>query len=102
MEQILQENKDRFVMFPLKYHDIWEMYKTAEHSFWTAEEIDLAQDQSDWDQKLNNDERHFIKMVLAFFSSSDGIVNENLGVNFLNEVQYPEAKAFYAMQIRSE
>jgi ribonucleotide reductase beta subunit family protein with ferritin-like domain len=63
-------------MFPLKYHDIWEMYKTAEHSFWTAEEIDLGQDQTDWDEKLNDDERHFIKMVLAFFAASDGIVNE--------------------------
>ena len=102
MEHILQENKDRFVMFPLKYHDIWEMYKTAEHSFWTAEEIDLAQDLVDWQQKLNNDERHFIKMVLAFFAASDGIVNENLAENFLKEVQYPEAKSFYGFQIAME
>jgi len=66
MEHILQENKDRFVMFPLKYHDIWEMYKQAEHSFWTAEEIDLAQDLTDWNEKLNADEKHFIKMVFRY------------------------------------
>jgi ribonucleoside-diphosphate reductase beta chain len=102
MEHILQENKDRFVMFPLKYNDIWEMYKKAEHSFWTAEEIDLVQDLTDWEEKLNNDERHFIKMVLAFFAASDGIVNENLAENFLKEVQYPEAKCFYGFQIAIE
>jgi len=102
MEHILQENKDRFVMFPLKYHDIWEMYKTQQHSFWTAEEIDLAQDLTDWNEKLNDDERHFIKMVLAFFAASDGIVNENLAENFLKEVQYPEAKSFYVFQIAME
>jgi ribonucleoside-diphosphate reductase beta chain len=102
MEHILQENKDRFVMFPLKYHDIWEMYKTAEHSFWTAEEIDLAQDLTDWNEKLNDSEKHFIKMVLAFFAASDGIVNENLAENFLKEVQYPEAKSFYGFQIAME
>ena len=102
MEHILQENKDRFVMFPLKYHDIWEMYKTAEHSFWTAEEIDLAQDLTDWNEKLNDNEQHFIKMVLAFFAASDGIVNENLAENFLKEVQYPEAKSFYGFQIAME
>lgn len=102
MEHILQENKDRFVMFPLKYHDIWEMYKQAEHSFWTAEEIDLAQDLTDWNEKLNADEKHFIKMVLAFFAASDGIVNENLAENFLKEVQYPEAKSFYGFQIAME
>ena len=102
MEDIFQENKDRFVMFPLKYHDIWEMYKTAEHSFWTAEEIDLAQDLTDWEEKLNEDEKHFIKMVLAFFAASDGIVNENLAINFLNEVQYPEARSFYGFQVAIE
>ena len=102
MEHILQENKDRFVMFPLNYHDIWQMYKTAEHSFWTAEEIDLGQDLTDWEEKLNEDEKHFIKMVLAFFAASDGIVNENLAINFLNEVQYPEAKCFYGYQVMME
>ena len=102
MDHILQENKDRFVMFPLKYNDIWDMYKAAEHSFWTAEEIDLAQDLNDWETKLNDDEKHFIKMVLAFFAASDGIVNENLAENFLKEVQYPEAKCFYGFQITME
>ena len=101
-EHILQENKDRFVMFPLKYHDIWDMYKQAEMSFWTAEEIDLAQDLTDWNEKLNDSEKHFIKMVLAFFAASDGIVNENLAENFLKEVQYPEAKSFYGFQIAME
>jgi ribonucleoside-diphosphate reductase beta chain len=101
-EHILKENPGRFVLFPLKYHDIWEMYKTAEHSFWTAEEIDLAQDLTDWDEKLNDDERHYIKNVLAFFAASDGIVNENLAENFVKEVQYPEAKSFYGFQIAME
>lgn len=102
MEHILKENKNRFVLFPLNYNDIWEMYKTAEHSFWTAEEIDLAQDITDWENKLNDDERHYIKNVLAFFAASDGIVNENLAENFLKEVQYPEAKCFYGFQIAIE
>jgi len=101
-EHILTENPNRFVVFPLKYHDIWEMYKTAEHSFWTAEEIDLAQDLTDWDEKLNDDERHYIKNVLAFFAASDGIVNENLAENFVKEGQYPEAKFFYGFQIAME
>jgi len=101
-EHILTENKNRFVLFPLKYNDIWQMYKTAEHSFWTAEEIDLSQDLTDWNDKLNDDERHYIKNVLAFFAASDGIVNENLAENFLKEVQYPEAKCFYGFQIAIE
>ena len=101
-EHILKENPNRFVLFPLEYNDIWEMYKTAEHSFWTAEEIDLAQDLSDWNEKLNDDERHYVKNVLAFFAASDGIVNENLAENFLAEVQYAEAKCFYGFQIAIE
>jgi ribonucleoside-diphosphate reductase beta chain len=101
-EHILTENPNRFVLFPLKYNDIWELYKTAEHSFWTAEEIDLAQDLTDWNEKLNDDEKHYIKHVLAFFAASDGIVNENLAENFLKEVQYPEAKCFYGFQIAME
>ena len=101
-EHILTENPSRFVVFPLKYNDIWEFYKTAEHSFWSAEEIDLAQDLTDWDEKLNDDERHYIKNVLAFFAASDGIVNENLAENFVKEVQYPEAKSFYGFQIAME
>ncbi len=101
-EKILQENKDRFVLFPIQYHDIWEMYKKAESSFWTAEEIDLMQDLQDWNNKLNDNEKHFIKHVLAFFAASDGIVNENLAVNFLNEVQFPEARCFYGFQVMIE
>jgi ribonucleoside-diphosphate reductase beta chain len=101
-EHILKENPGRFVLFPLKYNDIWEMYKTGEHSFWTAEEIDLAEDLTDWNEKLNADEKHYIKNVLAFFAASDGIVNENLAENFLKEVQYPEAKCFYGFQIMME
>ena len=101
-EHILTENPNRFVLFPLKYNDIREMCKTAEHSFWTAEEIDLAQDLTDWNERLNDDERHYIKNVLAFFAASDGIVNENLAENFLKEVQYPEAKCFYGFQIAIE
>jgi ribonucleoside-diphosphate reductase beta chain len=101
-EPILQENKDRFVLFPIKHHDIWEMYKKAEASFWTAEEIDLSSDSQDWENKLNDDEKHFVKHVLAFFAASDGIVNENLAVNFMNEVQYPEARCFYGFQIMIE
>lgn len=101
-EHILTENPNRFVMFPLKYHDIWELYKEEEHSFWTAEEIDLSQDITDWEEKLNDNERHYIKNVLAFFAASDGIVNENLAENFLKEVQYPEAKSFYGFQIAME
>ena len=102
VEPILQENKNRFVIFPIKHHDIWEFYKKTEASIWTAEEIDLSSDIADWDNKLNDNERHFIKHVLAFFAASDGIVNENLAINFLNEVQYPEARFFYGFQIMME
>lgn len=101
-EPILKENKDRFVLFPIKHKTIWEMYKKAEASFWTAEEIDLSPDLLDWENKLNEDEKHFIKHVLAFFAASDGIVNENLAVNFMSEVQYPEARCFYGFQIMIE
>ena len=102
IEPILQENKNRFVIFPIKHHDIWEFYKSMEASFWTAEEIDLSQDLNDWNNKLNDDERYFIKHILAFFAASDGIVNENLAENFVNEVQYAEAKFFYGFQIMME
>lgn len=101
VEPILRENKDRFVVFPIKYDDIWKMYKQSEASFWTAEEIDLSQDIVDW-EKLNKDERHFVKHVLAFFAASDGIVNENLATEFYDEVQYPEARCFYGFQIAVE
>ena len=102
IEPILQENKNRFVIFPIKHHDIWERYKMMEASFWTAEEIDLSQDLNDWNNKLSDDERYFIKHILAFFAASDGIVNENLAENFVNEVQYAEAKFFYGFQIMME
>ncbi len=102
IEPILQENPGRFVIFPIKHDDIWQFYKNSEASFWTAEEIDLSGDLIDWDQKLNDDERHFIKNVLAFFAASDGIVNENLAENFVSEVQYTEAKFFYGFQIMME
>lgn len=101
LEPILQGNNSRFVLFPIQHNDIWEFYKKAEASFWTAEEIDLSQDLNDWD-KLSNDERHFIKHVLAFFAASDGIVNENLAEHFVSEVQYTEAKFFYGFQIAIE
>ncbi|SFB73361.1 ribonucleoside-diphosphate reductase beta chain [Flexibacter flexilis DSM 6793] len=100
-EPLLEENKSRFVLFPIKYNDIWEMYKKAEASFWTAEEIDLAQDLIHW-ENLNPGEKHFVSHVLAFFAASDGIVNENLAVNFTNEVQVPEARCFYGFQIMME
>jgi ribonucleoside-diphosphate reductase beta chain len=102
VEPILAENKDRFVIFPIQHHDIWEWYKKQEASIWTAEEIDLHQDISDWNTKLTDDERYFIKHVLAFFAASDGIVNENLAENFVSEVQYTEAKFFYGFQIMME
>lgn len=101
-EPILKENKDRFVLFPIQHNDIWEFYKKAEASFWTAEEIDLSQDLKDWQNTMNDDEKHFIKHVLAFFAASDGIVNENLAENFVAEVQYTEAKFFYGFQIAVE
>lgn len=102
LEPILQENKDRFVIFPIKHQDIWEWYKKQEACLWTAEEIDLHQDLADWNHKLNDDERYFIKHILAFFAASDGIVNENLAENFVSEVQYPEAKFFYGFQLMME
>ena len=100
-EPILQENRQRFVLLPIKHPEVWTMYKKAEASFWTAEEIDLAHDHVDW-EKLTNDERHFVSHVLAFFAASDGIVNENLVERFCKEVQIPEARAFYGFQIAME
>lgn len=102
LEPILEENKNRFVLFPIQHDDIWSFYKKAEASFWTAEEIDLQPDLIDWETKLNDNERHFVKHVLAFFAASDGIVNENLAENFLSEVQYTEAKFFYGFQVAIE
>ncbi|KAI9801150.1 MAG: Ribonucleotide-diphosphate reductase (RNR), small subunit [Sarcosagium campestre] len=101
-EPLLRENAQRFVLFPIKYHKIWQMYKQAEASFWTAEEIDLSKDLHDWNNRLNDDERYFISHVLAFFAASDGIVNENLVERFSGEVQVPEARCFYGFQIMME
>ncbi|MBT5147832.1 MAG: hypothetical protein HOM41_04665, partial [Flavobacteriales bacterium] len=101
-EPILIENPKRFVLFPIQHDDIWAEYKKQEASIWTAEEIDLSSDLADWSDKLNDDERFFIKNVLAFFAASDGIVNENIAENFVQEVQYTEAKFFYGFQIMME
>eukprot|EP01018_Ginkgo_biloba_P018907 Gb_41675 [translate_table: standard] len=100
-EPLLAENPQRFCMFPIKYPQIWEMYKKAEASFWTAEEVDLSQDNHHW-EGLTSDEKHFISHVLAFFAASDGIVLENLAGRFMKEVQVPEARAFYGFQIAIE
>lgn len=100
-EPILKDDKNRFVIFPIQHDDIWQYYKKAEASFWTAEEIDLSADAKDW-ENLSDDERHFVSHVLAFFAASDGIVNENLAENFISEVQYAEAKFFYGFQIMME
>lgn len=100
-EPLLTENENRYVMFPIQDDDIWKMYKKQEDCFWRVEEIDFSKDLTDW-EKLNENEKHFIKMVLAFFAASDGIVLENLGMRFMSEVQLPEARAFYGFQIMME
>lgn len=100
-KNILVESSNRFVLFPIRHNDIWTLYKQHFAAFWSAEEIDLSQDMTDWD-KLNQDEQHFLKMVLAFFAASDGIVLENLATRFMDEVQYPEARCFYGFQIAME
>jgi|Transcript_8228 ribonucleoside-diphosphate reductase subunit M2 len=100
-EPMLMDNEDRFCLFPIKEHAVWKMYKQAEASFWSAEEIDLSMDYADW-QTLTDNEHHFISHVLAFFAASDGIVLENLGLRFMKEVQMPEARAFYAFQLAIE
>ena len=101
IEPMLQENKDRFVLFPLQHPDLWKMYKNHSAVIWFAEEIDLSKDISHW-EKLTGDERHFIKHILGFFAGSDGIVMENLATRFTREVQWPEAKFFYAVQNQME
>lgn len=100
-EPLLTESSDRFVLFPIKHHDIWKKYKESMACFWTAEEIDLYQDLEDW-EKLSANEKHYISHVLAFFSASDGIINENLCLRFYNDVQLPEARSFYGFQIAME
>ena len=101
VEELLRDNPNRYVLFPIKYHEIWKKYKESEACFWTAEEIDLDKDTKDW-AKLNNNEKYFIKNILAFFAGSDGIVLENLGARFLKEVQIPEARCFYGFQMMME
>jgi len=100
-EKILEENPNRFVIFPIEHNDIWEFYKMHQAAFWTAEEIDLTGDIRDWNN-LSENEQYFVKNILSFFAASDGIVNENLAENFYKEVQYPEAKFFYGLQIAME
>lgn len=100
IEPLLQDD-NRFVMFPIKYNDVWEMYKKAVESFWRAEEVDLSKDIKDWEM-LNEDEKHFVSMILAFFAASDGIVLENLAIRFMDDVKNSEARAFYGFQIAME
>ncbi|KAJ7603342.1 ferritin-like superfamily [Mycena polygramma] len=102
VEPILKASPARFVLFPIQYNEIWAMYKKAQASFWTAEEIDLSKDLKDWDTRLNDNERAFLSHILAFFASADGIVNENLVQCFSAEVQIPEARCFYGFQIMME
>lgn len=101
-EPLLRANPQRFVVFPIEHHDIWKFYKQHVASLWTTEEIDLEADHHDWHHKLNDDEQHFVKHVLAFFAASDGIVNENLAERFLQDVQCTEARFFYGIQIMME
>jgi len=101
IEPLLAPDDNRFVMFPIKHNDIWEMYKKQVDCFWRAEEIDLSKDLTNW-ESLNGDEKHFISMILAFFAASDGIVLENLASRFMSEIQVSEARAFYGFQIAME
>ncbi len=101
IEPLLQDDESRYVMFPIKDKDIWNMYKKQEDLFWRAEEIDLSKDMKHW-ETLSPDEKYFISMILAFFAASDGIVLENLGMRFMGEVQLAEARAFYGLQIAME
>jgi len=100
-EPLLQEDDNRYVMFPIKDQDIWKMYKKQEDLFWRVEEVDLSKDMKHW-ETLNDEEKHFISMILAFFAASDGIVLENLGMRFMSEIQLSEARAFYGFQIAME
>ena len=100
-EQLLMENENRYTMFPIVDQNIWEMYKKQVECFWRVEEVDLSKDLSHW-ETLNNEEKYFISMILAFFAASDGIVLENLGARFMKEVQLSEARAFYGLQIAME
>jgi ribonucleoside-diphosphate reductase subunit M2 len=101
VEPLLKPDDSRYVLFPIKDNDIWQMYKKSVDSFWIPQEIDLSKDLPDW-EKLTNDEQNFIKMILAFFAASDGLVLENLASRFMNDVQLAEARAFYGFQIAME
>lgn len=101
-EPILIDNPNRFVLFPIKHHDLWDLYNQQKSAMWTAEELDLSKDIDHWENKLTDDERFYIKNILAFFAASDGLVSENLAINFLKEVQYPEARFYYAFQAMME
>lgn len=100
-EPLLKKNLQRFVIFPIKYDNIWKMYKKAEASFWVAEEVDLSKDLNDWN-KLKKEEKYFISHILAFFAASDGIVNENIIERLSQEIQIAEARSFYGFQIAME
>ena len=100
-EPLLAEDDNRYVMFPIQDKSIWNMYKKSVACFWRAEEIDLSKDKASWD-KMTDEEKYFVKMILAFFAASDGIVLENLGMRFMSEVQLSEARAFYGFQIMME
>ncbi len=100
-EPLLQSNPNRFVIFPIQHHDLWKMYKDHVSVFWRPEEVDLSKDMRDW-ARLNEGEQHFVKRILGFFAGSDGLVMENLGQRFMNEVQVPEAKFFYGVQLMLE
>jgi ribonucleoside-diphosphate reductase subunit M2 len=102
VEPLLVEDESRFVMFPIQNQRIWEMYKKQVECFWRPEEVDLSRDKYDWVNNLTDNEKYFIKMIIAFFAGSDGLIIENLGVRFMNEVQLSEAKAFYGFQIAME
>ena len=101
-EPILLTTNDRFILFPIQYKELWEMYKQSVSCFWTSEEIDLLTDIKDWEEKLSDSEKFFLSHVLAFFASADGIIQENICCKFMSEVQIPEAKCFYAFQIAME
>ncbi len=102
MERDSSENTQRFVLFPIKHNEVWEMYKTRLASFWTVEDIDLSKDISDWETKLTNNDKHIISKILAVFSFSNGVVNPNLLLQFMKEIQIPEVRSFYGYQIATE
>ena len=99
VEPLLRKNDNRYVVFPIKHNDIWQAYKKAVSTFWTPEELDLNKDRTEWEEKLTENERYFIKNILAFFAGSDGIVMENLAQRFMNDTDISEIIAFYSYQM---